>query len=160
MASLRIPVLNPRAWLLIGRVLAWVLAIALLIAETREVFELRQLTQLTQFALIFLLAQYQLSTAIYYKTIDDLLAVKIKQCSSQMFLASVFAAADAALDQAVKSIKVALEGNVDLLVRPLFLLGWLINLAMIVLALSAFDRFMRLLAHELEQSHSLLIDHH
>ena len=72
---------------MIGRVLAWVLAIALLIAETREVFELRQLTQLTQFALIFLLAQYQLSTAIYYKTFDDVLAVKIKKCSSQMFLA-------------------------------------------------------------------------
>ena len=145
---------------MIGRVLAWVLAIALLIAETREVFELRQLTQLTQFALIFLLAQYQLSTAIYYKTFDDVLAVKIKKCSSQMVLASVFAAADAALDQAVKSIKVVLEGNVDLLVRPLFLLGWLINLAMIVLALSAFDRFMRLLAQELETSHSLLVDHH
>ena len=89
-----------------------------------------------------------------------MLAVKIKKCSSQMFLASVFAAADAALDQAVKSIKVVLEGNVDLLVRPLFLLGWLINLAMIVLALSAFDRFMRLLAQELETSHSLLVDHH
>ena len=90
MASLRIPVLNPRAWLWIGRVLAWVLAIALLIAETREVFALRQLTQLTQFALIFLLAQYQLSTAIYYKTVDDLLVVKIKQCSSQMFFGLSF----------------------------------------------------------------------
>ena len=85
MASLRIPVLNPRAWLLIGRVLAWVLAIALLIAETREVFELRQLTQLTQFALIFLLAQYQLSTAIYYKTFDDVLAVKIKNAALRCF---------------------------------------------------------------------------
>ena len=46
--------------------MVWLLAIAYLFSEIREVFEQREITKLTQFALFFVMANFQLSLARYY----------------------------------------------------------------------------------------------
>ena len=150
MASLDQRLLQSRGWVWLCRCLTWFIAIGFLASETREVFQLQQLTQLTQFALFFLLANYQLSIARYHLAgRDDVMALKLKSCSLQMFFASVLAVSDAALDALIHSIVSAPVGAENLLTGALFVFGWLINVAMIVLAALSLDRTIRLLGRDL-----------
>ena len=150
MASLDERLLKSRGWVWICRCLIWFIAIGFLASETREVFQLQQITQLTQFALFFLLANYQLSIARYHQAgRDDALALKLKSCSLQMFFASVLAVSDAALDELIHSIVTAPIAAGGLLTGTLFVVGWLINVAMILIAALSLDRTIRLLGRNL-----------
>ena len=66
-----------------------------------------------------------------------------------MFFASVLAVSDAALDELIHSIVTAPVGAENLLIGALFVFGWLINVAMIVLAALSLDRTIRLLGRDL-----------
>ena len=60
--------LKPRNWLWLWRCLIWVIAVGYVAAETREVVQQKQLAEIAQFALFFLIANFQISLARYYQS--------------------------------------------------------------------------------------------
>jgi hypothetical protein len=121
------------------RWLIWVGALGYLLLEAREVAAQRQLTQITVFAVLFLVASFQMSTARFLVTGSDAgEAPTVVQSSLAMFLASLFSVLDGALDQ----LFVSLPGSVGGMAAPLLqVLNWGINLLSVVLALASIELF-------------------
>jgi hypothetical protein len=78
-------------------VLLWLVAVAYLLLEAREVATQRQLTRITVFALLFLVANFQINLARHLGS-DHREAKPILQTSLAMFIGSLFSVLDGALD--------------------------------------------------------------
>ena len=75
------------------RLLLWGVALAYLVLEAREVASQRQLTQITVFAVLFLVANFQINLA-RYRPCDHPESQPILEASLAMFAASLFAMLD------------------------------------------------------------------
>ena len=148
--STRVPA--ARALLRIVRVLIWLLAVAFLITEGKEYLELRQITHVAVFTLLFFLANYQLNVARFIK--DPLIAARAKVASTLMFLASMFAISESGMDQLIASYCSAADGS-SIQISPLAIslcsVVWLMGLVMVVLAVASFEQFLPLLQHDWHQ---------
>lgn len=132
-----------RGSLYLLRLLLWVVAIAYLVLEAREVAEQRQLTQITVFAVLFLVASFQMSVARFLATAPDPAAARtVLQASMAMFTASLFSVLDGAFDHLFSSLQ---GGVASALLPALYLMGWLVNLLSVVLALGSMELFLRFL---------------
>jgi hypothetical protein len=122
------------------RWLFWVAALGFLLVEAREVTAQRQLTQITVFAVLFLVASFQMSTARFLVASPDAgEAPSVMQSSLAMFAASLFSVLDGALDQ----LLVSLPGRVGLMAAPLLHgLNWAMNLLCVVLGLVSMELFL------------------
>ena len=146
-------------WLWLWRCVVWLLAIAYLFSETREVFEQREITKLTQFALFFVMANFQLSLARYYLDVASKryllaekclqLAEKLRGCSILMFLASVLAIAEAGLDQFITPLFINASGAMAALKGPFFVVDYLISVVMVAVAAVSLDRSIWLMGRNL-----------
>jgi hypothetical protein len=125
------------------RLLIWSVALGYLLLEAREVAAQRQLTQITVFAVLFLVASFQLSLARFLVTGPEAAEAAIAlQSSLAMFVASLFSVLDGALDH----LFAALQGGGPGPAAPLlYLLGWVVNLLCVVMALASLELFLALL---------------
>ncbi|MEI8252122.1 MAG: hypothetical protein WCF98_13215 [Synechococcus sp. ELA057] len=125
------------------RLLVWIVAVAYLLLEAREVAQQRQLTQITVFAVLFLVASFQMSLARFLSAgVDPAESRVVLQASLTMFMASLFSVLDGALDH----LLVMLPGGVASGILPaLYLLGWLVNLLCVGLGLASMEVFLRFL---------------
>lgn len=116
---------------------------AYLAIESREIFELRQITSFTVFVFLFMMTNIQMgvSRALIYTT-KRKSGFKAAQTGGLMFIGTLFAAIDAALDTFFRQLNVL--PNTPLILF-LFLLGWLCNSAAVVFGLISMDRFIPLL---------------
>jgi len=122
------------------RLLFWVVALAYLLLEAREVAAQRQLTQITVFAVLFLVASFQMSVARFLSATSDPTQARIVlQTSLAMFAASLFSVLDGALDHLFTSVS---GSGAGLALPALYLLGWLVNLLSVVLALGSMELFL------------------
>ena len=147
--------LKPGKWVCLWRCLIWLIAAGYVAAETREVVQQEQLAEITQFALFFLIANFQLSLARYYQSArEETLALMQKSCSVLMFFACLLAVADAAMDTVIAAISrgTLIGGSASVSVMA-FAAGWLLNLAMVVLAALSLDRCVCLLCQDLSRPH-------
>lgn len=120
------------------RLLLWAVALAYLLLEAREVASQRQLTQITVFAVLFLVANFQINLARYLPS-DHPESQPILGASLAMFAASLFAMLDGALDYLLTSLQGAVVPG---WVPAFYLLGWAVNLLSVVLALSSMEVFL------------------
>ena len=122
------------------RWLIWIGALGFLLVEVREVTAQRQLTQITVFAVLFLVASFQMSTARYLVASPEAAeAPTVVQSAFAMFAASLFSVLDGGLDQ----LLVSLPGGVGAMAAPqLHLLNWAMNLFCVVLALVSMELFL------------------
>ena len=142
--------LKPGKWVWLWRCLIWLIAAGYVASETREVVQQKQLAEIAQFALFFLIANFQLSLARYYQKAEkETLAILYKSCSILMFFACLLAVADAAMDSLIAAIsRDAISGG-TWASGLAFTADWLLNVAMVVLAAVSLDRFMCLLCQGL-----------
>lgn len=121
------------------RWLIWIVALGFLLLEARELTAQRQLTQITVFAVLFLVASFQMSTARFLVTGPDAgEAPIVLQSALVMFVASLFSVLDGALDQ----LLVSLPGGIGAMATPLLhVLNWGINLLSVILALASIELF-------------------
>ena len=107
--------------------------------EAQEVVEFRQITNITIFALFFLVASYQASIANFYLLIGKrAIAIRCHEASNLMFLASLMAILDASLDFAIQ-----FASNNTLATKSLpllFILDWGINLIAVILAIQSIEK--------------------
>ena len=131
------------ASLTVLRILLPTIGIAYLVIESREIFELRQLTSFTVFVFLFMMANFQngVSRALI-RTAKRKSGFRASQISGLMFIGTLFSAIDAALDAFFSQLNILPRSPLILL---LFLLGWLCNSAAIVFGLISMDRFIPLL---------------
>ena len=142
--------LRPGNWLWLWRCLIWAIAAGYVASETREVVQQKQLAEIAQFALFFLIANFQLSLARYYQKAEkEALGILYKSCSILMFFACLLAVADAAMDSLIAAISRGAIGGVEWVSGLAFTADWLVNVAMVVLAALSLDRFMSLLCQGL-----------
>lgn len=125
------------------------MALAYLLLEAREVAAQRQLTQITVFAVLFLVASFQMSVARFLSGVADPAEARIVlQCSMAMFAASLFSVLDSGFDH----LFAVLPGGVAGLALPaLYLLGWVVNLLCVVLGLGSMEVFLQVLRRLLVQ---------
>ncbi len=128
------------------RLLLWVVGLGYLLLEARELSAQRQLTQITIFAVLFLVASFQMSLARYLVSSPEAAeATPVLQSALAMFAASLFSVLDGGLDQLFISLPmvISLQGSAGGLVMPLlYLLNWAMNLLCVVLALASIERFL------------------
>jgi hypothetical protein len=125
------------------RLLIWVVALGYLLLEAREVAVQRQLTQITVFAVLFLVASFQLSLARFLITGPEAPEATITmQSAVAMFAASLFSVLDGAFDHLFAALP---GGAAGLAVPLLYLLGWTVNLLCVVLALASIELFFAML---------------
>ena len=123
------------------RLLLWAAGLAYLVLEAREVATQRQLTQITVFALLFLVASFQLSFARYLaQGPDPQDSRRVLQAALAMFMASLFSVLDGAFDYLFASLQ---QGLASGLLPALYLFSWLVNLLSVVLALGSMEVFLR-----------------
>lgn len=128
------------------RLLIWAVALGYLLLEAREVAVQRQLTQITVFAVLFLVASFQMSMARFLATDPDPAEARSAlQSSLAMFAASLFSVLDGALDHLFASLPGGLA------VPLLYLLGWSVNLLCVVLALASIEQFLATLNRQIAQ---------
>ena len=122
------------------RWLIWIAALGFLVLEAREVSAQRQLTQITMFAVLFLVASFQMSAARYLVASPDAAdAPPVLQSALTMFAASLFSVLDGGIDQ----LFVSLPGSEGAMAAPqLHLLNWAMNLLCVVLALVSMELFL------------------
>ena len=132
------------------RWLIWVAALGFLVLEAREVSAQRQLTQITMFAVLFLVASFQMSAARYLVASPEAAeAPPVLQSALTMFAASLFSVLDGALDQ----LFVSLPGSLAGIAAPhLHLLNWGMNLLSVVLALASMELFLATLRRLITRS--------
>ena len=146
--------LKPGKWVWLWRCLIWLIAAGYVAAETREVVQQEQLAEITQFALFFLIANFQLSLARYYQSArEETLALMQKSCSVLMFFACLLAVADAAMDTVIAAISRGTVIGGASVSGVAFAAGWLLNLAMVALAALSLDRSVCLLCQDLSRPH-------
>jgi len=125
------------------RILLPLIGIAYLVIESREIFELRQLTSFTVFLFLFMMANFQMGVSrALIQTAKRKSAFKASQIGGLMFIGTLFAAIDAALDAFFSQLDVLPKTP---LILFLFLLGWVCNSAAVVFGLISMDRFIPLL---------------
>jgi len=146
--------LKPGQWLWLWRCLIWAIAVGYLAAETREVVEQEQLAEITQFALFFLLANFQISLARYYQSAKkEPLAQLHQSCSVLMFFACLLAVAEGAMDSVIAAISRGALPMGALFSSTAFAADWLLNLAMVTLAALSLNRCVSLLSQDVSLSH-------
>ena len=125
------------------RLLLWAVAVGYLVLEAREVAAQRQLTQITVFAVLFLVASFQMGVARFLAQCSEpLWARGTLHASLAMFTASLFSVLDGAFDFLFASLQgVAASPFLPLL----YLLGWGVNLLSVVLARASMETFLRIL---------------
>ena len=119
----------------------WLMGAGYLFMEAREVIATKQIANITIFALLFVLASYQLSTARLYISVKKLsLSTRCYRASSFMFIASLMAVFDASLDFLIGSVSPELIA--PLLLYFLFIVGWVVNLLAVILTLASMELFL------------------
>ena len=112
-----------------------------LFIEAREVIATKQLSNITIFAILFILASYQLNVSRLYATLKKLaLASRCYRASSLMFIASLMAVFDASLDFLISSISP--ESLAPIVLTWLFILGWSVNLMAVIFTLISMELFL------------------
>ena len=125
------------------RLLFWAMALAYLLLEAREVAAQRQLTQITVFAVLFLVASFQMSLARFLSAgVDPAESRVVLQASLTMFMASLFSVLDGALDHLLVMLPAGVASGI---LPALYLLGWLVNLLCVGLGLASMEVFLRFL---------------
>jgi hypothetical protein len=123
------------------RIGIWLVGAGYLFMEAREVVATRQIANITIFALLFVLGSHQLSTSRLHLSLDRLaVAARCYRCSTLMFLASLMAVFDAALDFLIGSLPAShLPGPIW---ESLFVLGWFVNLIAVLLAIRSMEHYL------------------
>ncbi|MFM7466068.1 MAG: hypothetical protein ACKO28_11485 [Cyanobium sp.] len=128
-----------QSWSLpILRLLLWAVAVAYLLLGAREVASQRQLTQITVFAVLVLVANFQINLARHLPSHHEEMEPLI-QASLAMFLASLFSMLDGALDYLLTSLA---GGMAPQLLPAFYLLGWAVNLLSVGLAVGSMEVFL------------------
>jgi hypothetical protein len=117
------------------RVLLWVVAIFYLALEAREVTTLRQLTQITIFAVLFVVANFQINLARSFEPGHPEVR-PLHDAALAMFLASLFSLLDGAMDYLFASTS---RGMASALLPAFYLLNWTVNLFCVALALGSME---------------------
>lgn len=121
------------------RVLIWAVALGYLVVEAREVASQRQLTQFTLFAVLFLVANFQISVVRALEA-NHPESRPLLQAALAMFLASLFSVLDGAMDHLFTALGRGWNSGV---LPAIFLLSWSVNLLSVVLALGSIEMFFR-----------------
>lgn len=120
--------------------LIWIIGIAFITIEAREVFELRQISNIAFFAITLALASYQIASSDTLYEHSKLLSSRAYQSSLTMYLASILSALDAALDQAIADSNGSMTRS--FLLVPVFILGWLLTSSAAILAIQSLCSFL------------------
>ena len=120
--------------------LIWVIGITFVAIEAREVFELRQFSNIAFFAITLALASYQIASSDTLYEHSKKLSARAYQSSLTMYLASILSALDAALDQAIADF----HGNIgtSYLLIPVFVLSWLLTSSAAIIAIRSLCSFL------------------
>ena len=126
------------------RVLLLAIGVGYLAVESREIFALRQLTSFTVFVAFFMMANFQMGVSrAMLRTTKRRAGFKAAQVGGIMFIATLFAAVDAALDVFFSQLSLSPNTPAPLV---LFVVGWLCNSAAVAYALVSMYRFIPLLS--------------
>ena len=146
-------VLNPlsiKTAFTVLRILFPVVGISYVVIESREVFVVRQLSNLTLFVAFFMIANFQMSTSrALLRTTQHRAGTKAAQLAGIMFIATLFAGVDAALDTFFSQYD--LSSNWPL-AFSLFLLGWLCNSTAVIFAVVSMHQFIGILSNFIQSS--------
>ena len=117
------------------------MGVGYLFIEAREVIETKQLSNIAIFAILFILASYQLNISRVHISLKKLApATRCYRASSLMFIASLMAGFDASLDFLISSIT---PGSLaPSVLSSLFVLGWGVNLIAVIFALVSMELFL------------------
>ena len=119
----------------------WLMGAGYLFMEAREVVATKQLSNITIFALLFILASHQLSIARVHMSVKKFsLSTRCYRASSLMFIASLMAVFDASLDFLISSISP--ETLAPILLFLLFIVGWIVNLLAVILTILSMELFL------------------
>ena len=133
----------------LGKAAVWLTAGLYVAMETQEVFELKQIHQITIFALLFVISSYQLNTARYYQFNKETEKEnKTKQASFRMFTGSLLAVLDAGVDQLIQESTQRNSTMLDTPTTAMFYAGWLINLTIAVLVAQSLSSFIEVVASQ------------
>ena len=125
----------------------WCTAGIFIAIESQEIFELQQINQITIFALLFVISNYQLSTARYHLAAkDNENECLAKKASFQMFIGSLLAALDAGLDQLIQDSAQHSNSSIGIPTTAMFYLGFLINIIMALLVAKSLTSFVDVMA--------------
>ena len=125
----------------------WCTAGIFIALESQEIYELQQINQVTVFALLFVISNYQLSTARYHLAAkDNENEYLAKKASFQMFIGSLLAALDAGLDQLIQDSAQHSNSSIGIPTSALFYLGFVINIIMALLAAKSLSSFIDAMA--------------
>lgn len=127
----------------ITKLLAWIIGIIFLAIELREVFQLRQLTNIAFFAISLALASFQIACSDTLYEYSKALSYRAYQCSLTMFLASILSVLDAAIDQAIKDFLGSLNAN--FLLAAVFILSWILTATAALIAVQSLCSFLDIL---------------
>ena len=123
----------------------WITAGLFMSLETQGVYELRQIYQVTIFALLLLLSNYQLNTARYYQFSKETeKELRARKASYEMFASALLAILDAGIDQLIQGSTQNASYFSAIPSGPFFYIGWLINLASTILAAKSLSSFVEL----------------
>ena len=134
----------------LGKAAVWLTAGLFIAIETQEIFELKQIHQITIFALLFVISSYQLNTARYYQFNKETEKEnKAKQASFRMFTGSLLAVVDAGVDQLIQDSTQQNSTMIDTPTTAMFYAGWLINLTIAVLVAQSLSSFIEVIASKI-----------
>ena len=112
-----------------------------LVIEAREVVATKQLSNITIFAILFILASYQLNVSRLFIVLKKFApASRCYRASSLMLIASLLAVFDASLDFLISSISP--ESLAQIALTWLFILGWSVNLTAVIFTLISMELFL------------------
>ncbi|HGY5551160.1 MAG: hypothetical protein AB8A30_05525 [Prochlorococcus sp.] len=132
-----------RAFIAVLRPLIWTLGLVYLLTEAREMFDLHQYTSIAIFTVFILVASFQMRVSLLLMRLKNQYAIDAYRAGMFMFVASLFSMFDAAIDFCIKS----LQGDfTEILLAPLFVIGWLVNLSSVILALLSVEVFIKIIS--------------
>ena len=124
----------------------WLLGTVYLFIEAHEVIAREQITNITFFTVLFILANHQLSVSRNFLALKQFkTASRCYRASSLMFCASLLGVFDAALDYLIGAV--TLPTSAITAWFSLFALGWAVNLVAVLLAIQSMETFLPLLFH-------------
>ncbi|WP_066906237.1 MULTISPECIES: hypothetical protein [unclassified Synechococcus] len=127
------------------RILFPIVGIGYLVIESREVLVVRQLSNLTLFVAFFMFANLQMVTSrALLSTSQHRAGIKAAQLAGTMYIATFYAAVDAALDAFFSHYNLTTNWPIGF---SLYLLGWLCNLTAVLFALVSMHRFIGILSN-------------
>ena len=145
--------MNPRiinAAFAVLRTLFPIIGICYLVFESREVFVVRQLSNITLFVAFFMIGNLQMVTSrALVRTTKRRAGIQAAQLAGIMFIATLFAAVDAALDAFFSQYNLSTSWPISFL---LFLLGWLCNSTAVIFAVVSMNRFISILSDFIQSS--------